>query len=278
MGKPSLKKLDDKNSGLDPKLLKTIRGWFQTGSVYRIELRHFTGSEAGRVRIWAEAEFENKNPDQIAAEIWDTAEEDSSNFRSVSTYAVLLWREEKGSMSARTFIRLRPEEIDSIEESEPANERGRMSQIMRHDESFIRTAVNLINYNLEMSQRRIESQDRLIEKFADKHIFMMEAIEKLLDRSAERELRINREKKLENVAEKAFGKLEMLMPSVLGKLLPESSQGQLATAELSELLDSLTESQVKVLVSTLTEEQSLKLIQVKESLDAAKKAKQTNGS
>jgi len=274
-----LKKLEEKNSGLDPKLLKSIRGWFQTGAVYRIELRHFTGSEAGRVRIWSEAEFENKNPDAIATEIWDAAEEDSSNFRSVSTYAVLLWREEKGSLSARTFIKLRPDEIDSIEESEPPNDRGRTQQIMRHDESFIRTAVNLINYNLEVSQRRIESQDRLLERFADKHIMLMEAIEKLMDRSAERDLKLRREQKLEGVAEKAFSKLETLMPAVLGKLLPAEALGPLAVSELSDLLDSLSEDQIKILVSTLTQEQALKLIQVKESLDSLKKEKEkTNGS
>src|SRR5271154_841658 len=171
MSKSSMKKEVAAESEKFADLYRDIRGQFlkAKGKLHKVVLRHVRiagkdGSDQD-VSQWDADHFEGKDPNEFASEVVADIYEDSKIFSSgsVQTYGIFFWKTNTTQHSHRIFVRVDGSGADEgnsdVFGSEAADDRGRMSQIMRHDEAYTRLALQSID-------RTMQSKDAMIAQFA----------------------------------------------------------------------------------------------------------------
>lgn len=212
-------------------LYRDIRGQFQIGRPSKIVLRHLS-SKAGvgggteDVATWEEEHFEDLAPDDFTKELLTHALEDSTIFQGVQAYGIFIFRKRKTVHDLRLFLRLEGGQPGGDLQgpmSEGPDERGRQGQIMRHDEAFARMAFQAIGQSQDRLLRALDKSEAEKETLMSGHVRMMETLDKLLDKQAEREWEFERRKKMTGYMDMGIDKLMEMGPMLVAAKLKNSN-------------------------------------------------------
>ena len=213
-----------------------------------------------RVKITKDTKLED-----LAEQLFHTAKASVDAHTRPQRYSVLLLETPDSPIGRREFLLTPPPSTSFGGETEPANATGLLGQHMRHVEAMQRLMIMAMQHSSSVLESQLERTCKENEKLRDMHVTMINAREDLLDRSAERNLKIRQQQAdldrgqwLVSRAEQLFG---TVIESKLG--LP---QGALSggTKQPGSLDGSPSPNPVKRLLGSLSEEQRAKLT---ESLD-----------
>lgn len=237
-----------------------MQGTFSKGVPYKLVAQHQSPEAMGPVDSWDD--FQRMSPAEVADQIIERCEDDAKIFRGVQTYVVFCFRKERSDPSGRFAFRIMGREgQDGIEgESEPPTEKGHAGQMMRHNEALMRLMLKTMTDMIGQNQRAMERTQSMNEQFANKHFEVLTLVEQLVDRKAEREVKIEKEKNSEAFRKSLMSKVDLILPTVGSKLLPENKGIQ--DAAIASFLDSLSDEQTDKLMRALRPEQIPILIKI----------------
>lgn len=214
-----------------------------------------------------------------AQNVLERAQADAdSHGAGVTRYLVLSYRQGESKPGSRYSFRLRgegdPDLDEEAEGDEPANMKGLMAQLMRHNEAMSRTLVMATNGLTATMARRLESADRMIEKLSQERTKMFEAIEESRGEQHARDMEMMLVDKSQGRKDQAFQKLMSLVPLVINKIvgqkaLPDKSDPLMMLLE--PLISGLSSEQFQAIQSTLSPEQTIMFVEL---LQAFQKRKQ----
>ena len=267
-------------------LYRWIRGIFVKGEIVtKIECRHAqsNGDSARTHRLLELLKEELKQePDEICNFIIGEVEQDCKNFSGFQSYLLLYYTEKGGDDPRGRFILkiAGEQETDPYEitGTEPSNEKGLISQMMRHNEALMRITLQNVTGQMSMYERRLESQERMLERSSEREIRVLELIGNLEDRKLERDMEFRRIERGEKVKDKLLSKVDMFMPVLAAKMMPSqvSKESNGFDPRIMSLLGSLDENQMHKLLETLTDDQRTVLFEIYTSYKKAKESEQQN--
>ncbi len=198
-------------------LFRDIRGMFTKGRPLKIVLRHLRiGSKEGTdsdVTTWEKDHFEEKDPNEFAQEVVTDVLEDVKIFPpSMQRYGLFFWWNTAPQHGHRMFIMVKgggPTDSGDVFANEGPDQEGRTAQLMRHDEGFARLMLQGVKTTLDSKDRTIERYETLIDKLTGNFVPMVQALQDVMDRKDERELHMERTRKVYNLIDQggeALGK------------------------------------------------------------------------
>jgi hypothetical protein len=223
--------------------------------------------------------FEHGGIDRIINQICHMAQQDANSAREgVQTYGVYAYYK-NSDYSPRKFFRVSAEESFDQEEgdgssSEPATEKGLVSQLMRHLEATMRTTTIHTHTLIETLMRDNQSQRLLIEKQMAQSIDFAAIIQESLDNSTARRIAEKDANTKAEMVGSAFEHLKLLFPVILNKLTGQkiAPETDPSFTLLAALLESLSpEQQQKLITEFLSPAQGAVLAEVIETYDKRKK-------
>lgn len=168
--------------------------------------------------------------------------------------------------------------------SEPGTPKGLLTQLMRHNEVNLRTAVSGADSTMRTMRRIIEVQAEQIQD-AEKYRFKtMELVESLYSRKQQRELELMKEQNAEKRSDQLFEGVTMLAPFVVNRLagknlLPEPESLKLLS--MRKMFESITGEQFEKIMGALDMQQKIAMMEMMNTFAAeeeAKAGKSGNGS
>lgn len=263
------------------KIQRGLRGILARTPIQRIELRHLNAAGGEAVAMSMDGEsLQNEIKTSggleqaaslLAEQILAHAEEEAKTLRGVNRFGVAVYNEGDREYKNRILFTLRGsaiEDSDSIEETEPANSNGMVSQMMRHNEILLKSTVQGHEKQVRYYEGMLHMLTNLLTNATEKQIRVLEVTEQLIDRKAERDLEVEHKRKSEQFKTRALEQFMMLSGPLLKKLLPADGAVQ-ATADdhlLITLVASLTEQQVGGIMETLQPEQRAAFFELYSSL------------
>lgn len=243
----------------------------RNGDCYCLIIRHYSVNKKpqGDVdKIDLDVEFIKHDPsaiDHIINQVCEAAQNDANALHSgLQTYGVHAYFNKNPGYSPRHLFRVGAEELDpestGADPSEPATAQGLQAQLMRHNESLIKTVVMNTSYVMEALRRENADQRQLISKNMEQSIEFVALMQETLDNSSQRRIdERNSEIKQEALAG-VFEHLKLLLPTLLNriagqKIAPETDPSFTALAALFESMPS--EQQQAFVTSFLTPTQGM---------------------
>lgn len=242
-----------------------IRKWLartlEDDSVDRLVVRHDTGAEVATVRGDEGGPLESSEAriDELTANVAERVLEDAIGLGGVQRYIVTAYALDK--VIARLTLRENADASgagrqpgDPID-SEPATERGLLTQTMRHLEISERTHATVVANIFAMQSRMLREKDERISHLEERHWETVIAAEQLVSDHHRRQLE-NRaaDQKAEAVRE-VLGTFLQLAPTAVNKivgraLLPEKTSP--ALVGLRALVGTMKPEQLEALKFVLT--------------------------
>jgi hypothetical protein len=242
-----------------------IRKWLartlEDDSVDRLVIRHDTGSEVATIRGDEGGPLESSDArvDELTANVAERVLEDAIGLGGVQRYIVTAYALDK--VIARLTLRENADASgagrqpgDPID-SEPATERGLLTQTMRHLEISERTHATVVANIFAMQSRMLREKDERIAHLEERHWETVIAAEQLVSDHHRRQLE-NRaaDQKAEAVRE-VLGTFLQLAPTAVNKiagraLLPEKTSP--ALVGLRALVGTMKPEQLEALKFVLT--------------------------
>lgn len=284
----------------DHRLLEWIRSkrvdLTPEGSITRLELYHKVEGEGGeRLCVFEMADRdEDEDPDDLAQELWNTAEEDAA-MRSQGSHQVYIVRAYRGDTrepDEQKSFAISGKLITSLtgNDTEPPTPRGEMMAEMRMTRELHALVVRMAEHTAgsACAQLQIERQEnsRLV-NIGFEHAKLQQ---QLLDRSNERAIELEQAKSNAAMMQALFGMLLQFAPIVLNRFLappaPPGAATPLAPATptpampaapsvppvvvardqtTAALLATVTPQQVGKLLDTFTPEQTEKFLALYQS-------------
>ncbi len=216
---------------------RDVRGQFTRGRPTKIVLRHLrvTGMNDD-IETWDDPEhFEGLEPGEFAKEIVERCQEEVKFLSGWQQYGIFFFRKgEKQKHDTRLRLAMMGEMDDDSGNSagfgsEPANEAGRTGQIMRHDEAFGKLAFGMMTQAQNTLLKDNERLSDRLEKAEGLTIKTLEVLQNLLDRTAERDLKLERDKKMYGLMDEGLDKVMALAPHLIAAKV-EKSNPELAAA------------------------------------------------
>jgi len=220
-------------------LYRDIRGQFlkSQGKLHKVILRHISmrGKDGGTdsdVSTWPADHFEGKEPSEFAQEVVTDILEDAKIFPpTTQRYGLFFWHKDTTTHTHRIFIMVQgggPGDSGDVFSSEEPDERGRTSQLMRHDEGYTRLALQSIHNTMQSKDKTIERYEGMLQTLMNQFVPVLGMVQDIMDRTAEREFNLERKKKLYDLLDQGGEKLMQVAPFIAAHALkdkkPELSQ------------------------------------------------------
>lgn len=243
--------------------------------VDRLILRHASpGMKGNDVDTFtlSERTLSVENLLELAEEVLSRAQGDADGLGQMGRYVLTAHSVGESRAVARFPFRLRPNQ-DEFEEAgdEPANQRGLLTQLMRHNEALAKTMVHAVAGITTVMARRLESSDNAITRLtenAQKNLLLLEEAKSEQHGRDLELLEVNRKAERE---EKIFEKLSLLVPVVINKLAGQKvfNAEDPSALMLRTFTESISTDQFNKIQSTLNQEQIILLAQI---IQSSKKA------
>lgn len=199
------------------------------GDCYKFTIVHFSVNrkpqgDVNTVPVTKTLGDELGGIDALVSQVIQVAQEDANNLHmGIQLYAVFAHFRNDQNYRPRHFFRVTAnEEYDpdtsSGDPSEPANEKGLVSQLMRHNESIMRTTVMNTSYLLDTLRQENANQRLLLDKQSEQQIEMGALIQETLDNSTQRRLQERDAENKQGMMAATFEHLKLLFPIILNKL------------------------------------------------------------
>jgi hypothetical protein len=254
----------DKPASLaDPGLARWVRSVWHTKKIARIEVHHVTTGGRDHIQTWQAGDLAGKEIDPLTQEIWDAAAHDAQSFKGVQAYCIFVFEDGRPQPMRRMFrmAGIEWEEDNGELESEPANARGHLSQLMRHNEAYARLAIGgsreaqtilkgLLTDVLQQNREMMALQMRVMDSYKE-----------LQDRSFEREMEREDKKTVREIKSMIAGQATNLLPILLTKFASGDDEKKGAEDQIRMLLmqfaGSLNAQQMEAILGPLSEQQRL---------------------
>lgn len=170
--------------------LRTLWGDDAQASPERIALRHVSVSDRQTdVATFAVTESAPEDVEELLGRIHDALENDADGLGGVQKYVLLAVRE--GQQLSRLPLRMAPDRddgggLDPLE-SEPANARGLLAQLMRHNEVQSRMFAMSMGQVIATMQRTIARLQEASEVADERRLAAVDVAEEMLTRTHERQ-------------------------------------------------------------------------------------------
>lgn len=191
---------------------RTISG---EDTITSFHLKHLNAEKKGSAIAKCEWK-KDKDPDEIAESLINSAQDDVDGIGGVQSYIVQAMAEK--TFIARCTFRLRGEIEDADDdefESEGASLKGIVGQLMRHNEAFSRTVITIVGVHQTQAEGFMKSMADRLNNYESRHFEMLNMLEDMHSQKHERELeRMKTEAKLLAVNE-AWGTIAPLLPTGL---------------------------------------------------------------
>lgn len=274
-----------------PFLRRQLREAHADGACTRLSLFHLSGSGQRGVQTWPVPEegVGDSDLEKWAETMLTRAQEDANEIFGVQRYVICAYYARRPDQVAesRPFQRngggnnfAAGFEGEGDPDSEPANAKGLLTQLMRHNEANVRSVV-------QSSQQLLRAQGHMITVLADRqgdmeqrHTEYVRLTESLLSERHLRELATKESELKVRAWGEGLEKLHLLAPVVINKLagqriLPE--QTTVVGEMVGSLVESLTNDQIEKLSAVLKPEQLivvLNLVEERRALTARVRAEQ----
>lgn len=224
--------------------------------------------------------------EQLIQEVCEAAQNDANAMREgLQRYAVYAYFNLNKDYVPRMPFRVSAEEnydheAGEGEGSEPANEKGLLAQLMRHNEANARITTIHTNNIIETLMRDNASQRALIEKQMGQAVDMAAIIQESLDNSTARRIAEKEAATKAEIVGSVVEHLKLLLPVILNKvagqkITPETDSSFTLLASLFESLTS--EQQQKLFTEFLTPSQSAVLAEFIDTYEKRKRTLTTKG-
>jgi hypothetical protein len=242
-----------------------IRKWLsrtlESDSIDRLVIRHDTGAEVATIRGVEGAPFESSDLhlDELAASVSERVLEDAIGLGGVQRYIVIAYGLDRviarltlrENADASGAGRLPGDPIDS----EPATERGLLTQTMRHLEISERTHATVVANIFAMQSRMLREKDERISHLEERHWETVIAAEQLVSDHHRRQLENRAAEQKAEAMRDVLGTFLQLAPTAVNKLagksiLPEKTSP--ALVGLRALVGALKPEQLEAMKFVLT--------------------------
>lgn len=239
----------------------------QRDACSRIALRQRVHDVEQHVREWALEP--TVDADALAEEIRVKASDEGRQLRGPTLYGVFAYRPGASSHHDRKLFRVEGmgAGADSLlGETESADPRGMVSQMMRHTEASARIALGQTLEIVEHYKGILRQRDARIAELEEKHSKVIELYEQLTSMQHQRDLEIIREKRNDKKHDFVREKLDMLAPVVMSKMLGRgTSKGDgsmFGEDMLRGFLASLKPEQMNAIMGALNPEQVVTMAEI----------------
>lgn len=234
------------------------RQLFGSKTCDKIELRHLpadgkTGQEVTTLEMKP-----NVKPDDvqdIIQEVYDALQADAEVIGGVQKYRLLPYFDGAKEPSGRFLVRVEAGNSSDDEEgfdSEPANQKGLLSQLMRHMEARERLMLTSMNNIMNAQTRILGRQAEQLENYAGKHIELVQTVEELHSEKHLREMETKEFSASQDRKTEMMKQFQLLIPVAANKLLGGKTNGKNVMDEvvnphqmmLKRLMDSITQDQL----------------------------------
>lgn len=248
---------NEKNGRCTSLLVMHIGGNAKNGRVTGIDISQGVGAD---------------DVEEICTEIIQAAVLDAEALGGLQKYMLTATFENLGDPINRFAFRINgsgsEDNIDTFD-SEPANQKGLLSQMMRHTEATHRISTASTGHVLAMQNKIISRQAEQIETMQAKHIELIETLEELKSERHSRDLEAASEMRKQEAYKDITQKILLLLPIVANKftgkkLLPEKTTS--GEQMLKSLVDSFDAEQFEKIRETLKPEQQMILFQMYENM------------
>lgn len=243
----------------------------EAGPVTRFELWHSSVDHQQGPRLEQFEVNSDSDPDDLAQAIWDTAEHDSSTLGSgrPQRYTVQAWRIDKTEPCASHSFLVSGKSYRAhvSGETEPANEKGHLGQLMRHNERTNELMYRVQEASVGRMLKDLE-QERLRREKAEERVFNLLTREQdLLDRSQERELEraaaLAKAKRIDELMTLAVN----MLPVVATRLMAKDGQptaGSVGASEtaVKKILANMGEDELAGVMGALKPHNQLALLEL----------------
>lgn len=262
----------------DPKLMRYLRNTFlishKEGRCVRLELKHIVPKgPLGDVQTYNVGDAQDVTDDfleELHAQINTDAEMDAEGNGGLQKFQLLAFHEsnDKKNLSRHTFRCGDASMEEQDFESEPANERGLVSQLMRHNEAMMRSQVigsnNAMN-NLLRQLEKVQTEKENLENDRYRNLGLME---KLMSHGHERIMAERESEHQMLMKQDIYKKLMMLAPTIVNKMtgakvLPEAGDAQ--KMMMKNFAESITADQFGKLQTVFSPEQMVVISELLQS-------------
>lgn len=199
--------------------------------------------------------------DPLIDSICDAAQKDANDLNSgVQNYVLYAFFPQDLSYSPRKVFRVAGENEDferELNPSEPPTEKGLVSQLMRHNESIVKTMTVGQGYITGTLQRENQRLAEMNEKFAQQQVDFMVLLQDTMNDSHSRRLAEKKEEVGIAMKQGAIEKLGSLVPVIINRIAGKQilPTGDPAFNLMGTLLESLSPDQQLMFLNTLDDNQ-----------------------
>lgn len=260
------------------------------GNCYKLIVRHLSvnkkpNGDVGSIKVDQEIRAID-GTERLIDEVCEMAQQDANAMREgIQTYGLYAYFDNDRDYAPRTFFKVSAEdpfdhEAAEGEGSEPATEKGLMSQLMRHNEAQTRIGTIHTQNIIETLMRDNASQRALIEKQMAQAIDFAAIIQDSLDNSTARRIAEKDAASKAEIVGSVVEHLKLLLPVIMNKIAGQkiSPESDPSFTLLAGLFESLTsEQQQKLFTEFLTPSQSAVLAEFIETYEKRKRTLTTKG-
>ena len=233
-----------------------IKGCMDRGTVSCIELMQRAAEGTSQpISSWYNDDFLAKDPQALAEAVMVDAYKDADTQRGTTRYVVQAFKEGEKVHFARHTFRLPGglERSDDDRESELPDEKGLLSQMMRHTEAYARMMISGFGETVRGLSAQLQESNRQLNKLAQQQYTFLDMQQQLLDRQADRDLAIRQADSEDKRKAQVFEKLSMLFPILLKKMTGEgkSIESLLGEEQIGSVLEGLSGEQITQILQTL---------------------------
>lgn len=277
--------MDEKTEKLERWIRQQMNLNRKDGPLVRLDLVHMGASK--QPILFSEEIGSGADSQDLASRIMQEAENDAEGLGGVQRYDVQGFFEKAKTAKAHHRFRLHvADEYQSDSDgygSEPANAKGHLSQLMRHNEAMFRQTTA---YSFDMMRTLAKENEHLrkrCETLEGKFHEQAEAYEELISLQHERELETYKAQRKEERMDEALSTLKMIGPTLVNrltgkKILPENASPE--AAAIDEFMETLDQEQIQKLTTVLKPQQMavvFGLLEQKLAKDEEKSKAQENG-
>jgi hypothetical protein len=241
------------------------------GSPNRVVIRHHSVEGVGTREVGTfpiESRLGRQELEALSDEILLQAQSDADGMgRRIQRYGIYVYISAQTSPVASTTLMFQGEGMeeggDEPLDTEPANSKGLLSQLMRHNEANARTSTLAMGAVVKEQARIIERLTQQNEVLQGKVLAAVELTEELQSAKHERDMAWKQLEKRQQLTGELFEKIQILLPVVANKVLgkpvfPEAIDPRVMVVK--EWAESLSTSQVDSLRRILKPEQVIALL------------------
>lgn len=209
----------------DPQFYAQLRGTIAKHgpriAVFEVRVGVREDGSSGTV-VHAVTEIAGRTPDEIMTEVKEAIEADAQHWPGMIRYQIAAVTSEGEVVGGRIIVARRGKgrTVDADGNlgggDEEATPRGHVSQMMKQNADMFRVTLQNNQIMLDLMARALVDTNQRNAQLTERHLQVISLGEDILDRKAERDLRISREKKSDEIKEKALGFLMTFAPVLFG--------------------------------------------------------------